>query len=213
MKKYHKKKQQTTLTENKQQAFLDESVLLGAQEMVQRALEAEVTEYLGRKRYARQAQETDRHYRNGFAQERSLTAACGSSGVRVPRLREHYSSAIVDKYQRMTPQMMALIPHLYLHGLASGDFEQCFSAFLGTQAPLSQTSILRQKQQRETEYQVWKKRPLDKEYLYVWADEVHPKAGPKNEQMAVLVRRRNPPPGAVVMFKWLCQEKDIRLEV
>jgi putative transposase len=52
---------------------------------------------------------------------------------------------------------------------------------------LSETSILRQKQQWESEYQAWKKRPLDKEYLYVWADGVYTKADPKNEQIAVLV--------------------------
>lgn len=184
MKKYKKEQQQTTKI---QQSLLDELVLLGAQRMVQKALEAEVTEYLGRKRYARHSQDNEKHYRNGLARERYLTAGCGSFGIRVPRLREQYNSAIVDKYQRMTPQMTALIPHLYLHGLASGDFEQCFSAFLGTHAPLSQTSILRQKQQWENEYQVWKQRPLEEEYLYVWADGVYPKAGPKDEQMAVLV--------------------------
>jgi len=187
MKKYKKEQQQTTESLKTQQSLLDELVLLGAQRMVQQALEAEVTEYLGRKRYARHAQETEKHYRNGLARKRHLTAGFGSFGIRVPRLREQYSSAIVERYQRLSPQMSTLIPQLYLHGLASGDFQQCFGAFLGSEAPLSQTSILRQKQQWESEYQMWKKRPLEREYLYVWADGVYPKAGPKDEQMAVLV--------------------------
>ena len=187
MKKYKKEKQQTTATSKNQQSLLDELVLLGAQQMVQQALEAEVTEHLGRKPYERCQTKMERHYRNGFARERHLTAGCGSFGIRVPRLREQYTSAIVDRYQRLSTQMTALIPHLYLHGLASGDFQQCFRAFLGSEAPISQTSILRQKQQWESEYQAWKKRPLEREYLYVWADGVYPKAGPKDEQMAVLV--------------------------
>jgi putative transposase len=187
MKKYKKEQQQTTETRKPPKSLLDELVLLGAQEMVQRALEAEVTEYLGRKHYERQMVKTEKHYRNGFAQKRHLTAGCGSFGIRVPRLREQYTSAIVDRYQRLTPGITELIPQIYLHGLASGDFQQCFGAFLGSEAPLSETSILRQKQQWEAEYHAWKKRPLEKEYLYVWADGVYPKAGPKDEQMAVLV--------------------------
>jgi transposase-like protein len=59
-----------------------------------------------------------------------------------------------------------------MHGLASGDFQQCFHALLGSEAPLSESSILQQKQQLESEYQAWKKRPLEREYLYVWADGV-----------------------------------------
>ena len=46
---------------------------------------------------------------------------------------------------------------------------------------------MRLKQQWQAEYEQWKKRPLDAEYLYIWADGVYPKAGPKDEQMAVLV--------------------------
>jgi transposase-like protein len=187
MKKYKKEQQQTTGARKTPQSLLDELVLLGAQRMVQQALEAEVTEYLGRRPYERHVDETQKHYRNGLAKKRHLTAGCGSFGIRVPRLREQYTSAIVDRYQRFSPQMTALIPQLYLHGLASGDFQQCFGTFLGSEAPLSETSILRQKQQWESEYQAWKKRPLEREYLYVWADGVYPKAGPKNEQMAVLV--------------------------
>jgi putative transposase len=187
VKRYKKELEQTTKTTQSQWSVLDQLVLLGAQKMVQQALEDEVSEYLGRQRYERQMNETEKHYRNGYAKERHLTAGCGNFGVRVPRLREHYASAIVDRYQRLSPQMATLIPQLYMHGLASGDFQQCFHALLGAEAPLSESSILRQKQQWESEYQAWKKRPLDKDYLYVWADGVYPKAGPKDEQMAVLV--------------------------
>jgi putative transposase len=187
MKKYQKKRPQATEKQTNQRSFLDELILLGAQQMVQQALEAEVTEYLGRQRYERHSQGVEKQYRNGYAQERPLTAGCGSIGIRQPRLREPFSSAIVERYQRLSPHMTALIPELYLHGLACGDFQQCFQALLGSDAPLSASSILRQKQQWESEYQAWKRRPLDREYLYVWADGVYPKAGPKDEQMAVLV--------------------------
>jgi transposase-like protein len=34
---------------------------------------------------------------------------------------------------------------------------------------------------------LWKKRSLEEDYLYVWADGIYPKAGPKNDTMAVFV--------------------------
>jgi putative transposase len=37
------------------------------------------------------------------------------------------------------------------------------------------------------EYVLWIKRSLEEDYLYLWAEGVYPKAGPKDEQMAVLV--------------------------
>lgn len=83
--------------------------------------------------------------------------------------------------------MQALVPDLYLHGLSSGDFQQCFQGILGDSAPLSQTSVLRMKEDWEGDYQLWRKRRLEKEYLYVWADGVYPKAGPNDDSMAVLV--------------------------
>ena len=169
------------------QSLLDHLVLAGAQQMIHKALEEELTERLGRVRYEHHPNGQEKHYRNGYGKERHLTVGCGTFPIRVPRLREPFESAIVQRYQRMSSQMRALIPELYLHGLATGDFQQCFRALLGEEAPLSAASIVRLKQQWQQEYLQWKKRPLEQEYLYVWADGVYPKAGPKDEQMAVLV--------------------------
>jgi len=38
--------------------------------------------------------------------------------------------------------MAALLPRVYLHGLAVGDFQQCFQALLGHDAPLSGSSLV-----------------------------------------------------------------------
>jgi putative transposase len=43
------------------------------------------------------------------------------------------------------------------------------------------------KEEWEREYREWKKRSLDKEYLYMWADGVYPKADLKDDDMTVLV--------------------------
>lgn len=168
-------------------SMLDQLILLGAQKMIEQGLEAEIQEHLGRKKYERQENQTKKQYRNGYSKERKITASIGSMAVRTPRLRESFESQILGRYQRLSGQMQALVPDLYLHGLSSGDFQQCFQGILGDSAPLSQTSVLRMKKEWEEEYQLWKKRRLEKEYLYVWADGVYPKAGPKDDSMAVLV--------------------------
>lgn len=168
-------------------SMLDQLILLGAQKMIEQGLEAELQEYLGRQKYERQENDTKKQYRNGYSKERTVTSSIGSMSVRTPRLRERFESQILGRYQRLSGQMQALVPDLYLHGLSSGDFQQCFQGILGDSAPLSQTSVLRMKKDWEAEYQLWKKRRLEKEYLYVWADGVYPKAGPKDDSMAVLV--------------------------
>jgi len=167
--------------------MLDQLILLGAQKMIEQGLEAEIQEHLGRQRYERKGNDKNKQYRNGYSKERHITAPIGSMSIRSPRLREPFESQILGRYQRLSDQMQMLVPDLYLHGLSSGDFQQCFQGILGPSAPLSQTSILRMKKDWEEEYQLWKKRRLEKEYLYVWADGVYPKAGPKDDSMAVLV--------------------------
>lgn len=168
-------------------SMLDQLILLGAQKMIEQGLEAEIQDYLGRGKYERQENGKKKQYRNGLSKERTITASIGSMLIRAPRLREKFESQILGRYQRLSGQMQALVPDLYLHGLSSGDFQQCFQGILGDSAPLSQTSVLRMKEDWEGEYQLWRKRRLEKEYLYVWADGVYPKAGPKDDSMAVLV--------------------------
>jgi transposase-like protein len=111
----------------------------------------------------------------------------GTFPVRLARLREPFESQIVQRYQRQTQDVGQMLPQLYLHGLATGDFRDALQGMLGEEAPLSGPTIVRLKAQWEEEYRQWKKRKLEPEYLYIWADGVYPKAGPKDESAAVLV--------------------------
>ena len=113
--------------------------------MIEQGLEAEIQEHLGRQRYERKESDKNKEYRNGYSKERHITASIGSMSIRSPRLREPFESQILGRYQRLSGQMHALVPDLYLHGLSSGDFQQCFQGILGPSAALSQTSVLRMK--------------------------------------------------------------------
>ena len=167
--------------------MIDQLIVQGAQAMIEQGLEAEIQEHLGRKKHQRLNRSSTKQYRNGYGKQRQVTTPVGQLAVRLPRLREPFESQILGRYQRCSGQMQALVPELYLHGLSSGDFQQCFQGIFGSSACLSQTSVLRMKKQWEEEYDLWKKRRLENEYLYVWADGVYPKAGPKDDTMAVLV--------------------------
>ena len=84
--------------------------------------------------------------------------------------------------------MRELLPQLYLHGLALGDFDLASRGLLGDAAPLSPASLVRLKSQWQHEYEVWKQRRLDDvEVVYVWADGLYMKAGLEDTKTARLV--------------------------
>ena len=66
---------------------LGEAARRGAQLILQRALEAEVSDFLGRERYERSGEGALRGYRNGYESKRVHTAE-GTIGLEVPQIRE-----------------------------------------------------------------------------------------------------------------------------
>jgi putative transposase len=121
------------------------------QELVQWALEAEVAELLGRVRYQRRA-EVDGvpGYRNGYGKPRKLSTPVGTVTLRRPRVRgleERFCSRILPLFARRTKEVGELLPELYLHGLAEGDFDLALRGLLGEEAPLSASTIARLKEQ------------------------------------------------------------------
>jgi transposase-like protein len=94
------------------------------QELVQWALEAEVTELLGRARYQRRAGvDGVPGYRNGYGKPRKLTTPLGTVTLRRPRVRgleERFCSRILPLFARRTKEVGELLPELYLHELSRG---------------------------------------------------------------------------------------------
>jgi transposase-like protein len=162
------------------------------QQLLQRVLEEEVTEFLGRERCERRkAIDDERGYRNGYGKERQLSMSSGTITVRRPRVRgleERFESRILPLFKRRTEQVAALLPELYLHGLAEGDFDLALRGLLGDGAPLSPSSIARLKAGWQDEYEAWKRQSLqDIEAVYLWVDGVYVKAGFEKEKAALLV--------------------------
>ena len=65
-------------------------------------------------------------YRNGYGKPRRLAMSSGTITLRRPRVRgveERFESRVLPLFARQTKELGALLPELYLHGLAEGDFE------------------------------------------------------------------------------------------
>lgn len=160
------------------------------QELIQQLLEQEVTEHLQRGRYDRR-EEGQLGYRNGYGKPRKLAMQGGTVTIRRPRLREldeEFVSRVLPLFARRTREVGALLPELYLHGLALGDFELALRGLLGDGAPLSPSSIDRLRQSWQREFDEWRTRRLDdRELVYAWADGIYVKAGLEKEKAALLV--------------------------
>src|SRR2546427_8890180 len=162
------------------------------QQLLQRLLEEEVDGRLGRGRYERRAAvDPAAGYRNGFGKPRRLSLMSGTIMVRRPRVRgldARFESRLLPLFKRRTEEVGRLLPELYLHGLAHGDFDLALRGLLGTGAPLSAASIARLKAGWQTEYEAWKRRRLDDlEPVYIWADGIYVKAGLEKDKAAMLV--------------------------
>lgn len=162
------------------------------QRFIQGMLEEEVTALLERPRAARR---TPGHapagYRNGYGKPRRLSLTSGTITVRRPRVRGlegRFESRVLPLFKRRTQEIGDLLPDLYLHGLALGDFELALRGLLGEGAPLSPSSLARLKARWQGEYETWKQRRLDTlNVVYVWADGLYVKAGLENTKAALLV--------------------------
>lgn len=171
---------------------LEEVVRAHIQRFIQALLEEEVTALLGRTKSARRAAvDAPPGSRNGHGKPRKLALMSGTITLRRPRVRglaERFMSRVLPLFQRRTQQVGELLPRLYLHGLALGDFELALRGLLGEAAPLSPSSLARLKAQWQLEYEAWKQRRLDDlEVVYVWADGLYVKAGLEDTKAALLV--------------------------
>ena len=126
-------------------SLLDEIVRDGARAMLAAALQAEVVAYIDA--HAGEVDEAGHRLvvRNGFHQPREVITAAGAVPVRAPRVndkridaetgeRRRFCSAILPAWARKSPQVVQVLPLLYLHGLSSSDFGPALEQFLGSGA-------------------------------------------------------------------------------
>jgi transposase-like protein len=163
----------------------------GMRQLLQRVLEEEVDQVLGRSRCQRRSPvDPQPGYRNGFGKPRQLTLSNGTITIQRPRVRgmeQRFVSRILPLFERRTKEVGELLPQLYLHGLAEGDFDLALRGLLGQGAPLSAPTIARLKAVWQAEYDLWCQRPLYQlDVVYLWVDGIYVKAGLEKEKAALL---------------------------
>jgi len=163
--------------------ILEEVARLGAQLLMQAALEAEVTEFLGRDRYARAAHTEDARpgSRNGYRDVTVKTTA-GPVTLARPKLRgttEAFASRLFGSHVTKTSALESLVIASFIRGLSVRDVEAALAEALGDQAAISKSTVSSVCQQITGEYQAWARRRLDEvalDYLFLDASffRMHP---------------------------------------
>jgi len=178
---------------------LDDIIRNGAQQLLAAAIQSEVQEYIDRYQNYQDENGHRLAVRNGSMPERTIMSSAGPIVIRQPRVDDRklrrqldvdgFTSEILPKYLRRTPSLDNLIPALYLRGISTQDFPVALSAILGDKAKgLSANTVVRLKEEWETEYKQWARRDLsDKHYVYIWADGVYFNVRLKGVSSCILV--------------------------
>ena len=165
------------------QEILEDVARLGAQLLMQAALEAEVTEFLGRDRYQRAAASQDARpgSRNGY-REVTVTTTAGPVNLARPKLRGttgKFASRLFGSHVTKTNALESLVIASFVRGLSVRDVEAALAEALGDQAAISKSTVSSACQAIKEEYRARACRRLDDitlDYLFLDASffRMHP---------------------------------------
>jgi putative transposase len=163
--------------------ILEQVARLGAQLLMQAALEAEITEFLGRDRYQRAVACEDARpgSRNGY-REVTVKTTAGPVQLSRPKLRgttEAFASRLFGWHVTKTNALESLVIASFVRGLSVRDVEAALAEALGDQAAISKSTVSAICGQIKDEYQGWAARRLDGitlDYLFLDASffRMHP---------------------------------------
>jgi len=163
--------------------ILEDVARLGAQLLMQAALEAEVTEFLGRDRYQRAAacENARPGSRNGY-REVTVKTTAGPVSLLRPKLRGTagaFASRLFGAHVTKTNALESLVIASFVRGLSVRDVEATLAEALGDQAAISKSTVSAICQQIKDEYAKWARRGLDGitlDYLFLDASffRMHP---------------------------------------
>jgi len=174
---------------------LTEMLRVGAQQLIQQAVEAELQDLLAQYAQLRTAAGTAGVVRNGYQPERDLQTSLGPVAVKIPKVRSKtgkpatFRSALVPPYIRKTRTLEAALPWLYLKGVSSGEMGSALEVLVGPEAKgLSASTVSRLKQTWAQDYRRWNERRLDQDrWVYLWADGVYSGLRAEQTKLCALV--------------------------
>jgi putative transposase len=155
---------------------LSKVVRLGAELMVQYAVELEVGQFLGRAYYQHaEASRPGRGRRNGYERRTVLTGE-GPIAVQVPQVRDvppeapRFRSQILEAYATRTETLDELITRMYVGGLSTRDIEATFLEVLAGRG-VSRSTVSRITERLNEDLSAFRQRDLSGEnVLYLFLD-------------------------------------------
>ena len=150
---------------------LEEVARLGVRLLMQTAIEAEVTEFLGRERYAH-GERSRPGSRNGHCPT-TIKTTTGSVTIERPKLRgtdEAFASRLLGIGVCRTNALESLVIAGFVRGLSVRDVEATLADALGAEAALSKSTVSRVCEAIKVEFDTWRARDLSNislEYLYL----------------------------------------------
>jgi transposase-like protein len=162
---------------------------LAAQAMLQTALEAEATAFIGRTSYERRAEDQSL-YRNGYKRRKVATGE-GAIELCIPQTRdgaEPFATRILEAYRRRSETLEALIPQLYVKGLSVRDVSDTMGAVF-EDAGVSPATASRIGQTIRQDFETWQARSLSVyDVLYLFVDGMYVKLhADREEKQPVLI--------------------------
>ena len=165
---------------------LEDVARLSVRLVMQAAVEAEVSEFLGRDRYQRQDDDAVQRtgHRNGWQPPATVKSTMGPVELQRPKLRgtdEAFCSRLFGEGVTRTNALESLVISGWVRGLSDRDVEAALAEALGAEAALSKSTVSRICQRIRSEFEAWQCRDLSGivvDYLFLDASHfrMHPNA-------------------------------------
>jgi putative transposase len=156
----------------------------------QTALEAEVSEFLGRDRY-RRGERARQGHRNGYS-DITIKTTAGPVELKRPKVRgtlKGFSSRLLGKHVTRTNALESLVISGWVRGLSDRDIEAALREALGPGATIGKSTVSRICEAIKDEFATWRTRDLSGITLdYLFVD-----ASVRREAPSIRVGWKDPP--------------------
>jgi putative transposase len=163
-------------------SILEDVARLSVRLVFQTALEAEVTEFLGRARYERRDEADRPGSRNGHQPPTTVRTTMGAVELQRPKLRgtdQAFCSRLFGAGVTRTNALESLVIAGWVRGLSDRDIEATLAEVLGPEAALSKSTVSRICSAIGEEFAAWRARDLSGVRLdYLFLDASHFKMHP-----------------------------------
>lgn len=166
-------------------SHLDTLVRDSVEDTLNKLLDSEADRLCNARRYEHSEERTDRragHY------PRKLQTRVGEVNLKMPRLRQAaLDTLIVERYRRKEASIEESLVEMYLAGLSVRVVEDMSEQLVGSRVSASTVSDLNQKIYQRIE--LWRNRPIEGQYPYVYLDGIYLKRswGGEVRNVAILV--------------------------